>query len=44
MCMKVWLVLVLFVVAGCTAAAVKEGPKRDFPEAIIKERLQELRQ
>ncbi len=44
MYMKVWLVLVLFVVAGCTAVAVKESPKRDFPETIIKERLQELRQ
>ncbi len=39
-----WLILVLFVLAGCTAVAVKEVPKRDFPETIIKERLQELRQ
>jgi uncharacterized protein YceK len=42
--MRVWLVLVLFVVAGCTAVAVKESPKRDFPETIIKERLKEIRQ
>ncbi len=40
----VWLILVLFVVAGCTAVAVKESPKRNFPETIIKERLQEIRQ
>lgn len=44
-----WLVLVLFVVAGCSAVAVQEGvqecsKKRDFPEAIIKERLKEIRQ
>jgi uncharacterized protein YceK len=42
--MRVWLILVLFLVAGCSAVAVKEGPKRDFPEAIIKERLKEIRQ
>lgn len=42
--MKVWLVLVSVWAAGCIAVAVKESSKRDFPETIIKERLQELRQ
>jgi uncharacterized protein YceK len=42
--MRVWLILVLFVIAGCSAVAVKESPQRDFPETIIKERLKEIRQ
>jgi len=42
--MRVWLLLVLFVVGGCSAVAVKESPKGDFSDAIIKERLKELRQ
>jgi len=43
--MRIWLVLVLFVLAGCSAVAVQEGSKKmDFPETIIKERLKELRQ
>jgi hypothetical protein len=32
------------VVAGCSAVAVKESPQRDFPKAIIKEHLKEIRQ
>jgi hypothetical protein len=41
----VWLVLVWFLVAGCSAVAVQESSKnRDFPEVIIKERLREIRQ
>jgi hypothetical protein len=43
--MKVGLVLVLCVIMGCSTAAVQESSKKkDFPEAIIKERLKELRQ
>jgi uncharacterized protein YceK len=43
--MRMWLVLVLVVLAGCSAVAVQEGSKkRDFPETIIKERLKEIRQ
>lgn len=42
--MRVLLILVLFIVAGCTAVAVKEGLQKDFPEPIIKERLKEIRQ
>jgi uncharacterized protein YceK len=42
--MRRWLVLVLFVVVGCSAVAVKESSKRDFPETVIKERLKEIRQ
>jgi len=44
MYMRVWLVLVLFVVAGCSAVAVKGSSQRDFPEDIIRERLKEIRQ
>jgi hypothetical protein len=43
--MKVWLVVFLFVVSGCSAVAVQGGStKRDFLDAIIKERLKEIRQ
>lgn len=38
------LVLVCFLVAGCSAVVVKENSQRDFPETIIKERLKEIRQ
>jgi uncharacterized protein YceK len=40
----VWLILALFMVAGCSAVVVKESPQRDFPTAIIKDRLKEIRQ
>lgn len=40
-----WLLLVLFVAAGCSAVAVQgSAKKKDFPEVIIKERLKEIRQ
>ena len=43
--MKVWLVVFLFVLSGCSAVAVRESSnKKDFPDAIIKERLKEIRQ
>jgi uncharacterized protein YceK len=42
--MRVWLILVLFVVAGCSAVAVKENSQKSFPGAIIEERLKEIRQ
>jgi uncharacterized protein YceK len=42
--MKLGLILVLCVIMGCSAVAVKESPQRDFPETIIKERLKEIRQ
>jgi uncharacterized membrane protein len=43
--MWLWVILILFVVAGCSAVAVQESSKKkDFPEAIIKERLKEIRQ
>jgi uncharacterized membrane protein len=43
--MKVWLVVFLFVAFGCSAVAVRESSnKKDFSDAIIKERLKEIRQ
>ncbi len=39
-----WLILILLVVAGCSAVVVRESHRGNFPEAIIKERLKELRQ
>jgi hypothetical protein len=42
--MRVLLILILIVAAGCNAVVVKEGFQRDLPEAIIKERLKEVRQ
>jgi len=40
----VWLILVLFVMAGCSAVAVKENSQKSFPRTIIEERLKEIRQ
>jgi hypothetical protein len=43
--MRWWVILILFVVAGCSAVAVQgSSKKKDFPEVIIKERLKEVRQ